>query len=1362
MRTFHNTVAAGLAAVALLTGRSAESAEIQLRRAGDVGQVTTELGEVIDLEIVIDPEGEEVTGYSFFVSFDSNVFRLVPKGPSLAGGGKQPLGTGDFLNGIVLLNDVQELGGEVILSYSEAASVQRSTATEIGVAARFAVEVLRRPLGDLSPITIEERGHDRLSHYVTADVPGTEKRFVQPLGALDLSIKGFRILSLPDIQLVEGESPDSLVLDDFVDQEGAQVVWSNQALSQIQTTILPDQENKVLLSARAGAFGTLPNRNDSLQMVFTAFEMNEGLTARDTIAIVVRSRPRIEGLQPILEFFEDEVESSLILDSFVTDADQPVSELIWSAMQGSNVEVAIDSQTHVVTFRPDADWFGRESISLTVTDRHLLTDQASIVVSVLPVNDAPQSLRRNPVYPIAGGDPVSVRLAELVVDVDDASLSITPTSEAGVLAEIQDGSLVISGVNPGRAVVELEVSDLSAETTTTRIVAVVLEPGQTVKPKIAPLPELQFKSGELGELDLEQFVADDGPFAGLTWTPSSGDELTPVSVLNGILTVGAEEGFTGTSEIELTVRDADGNEDRERLVVTVLDAAAPAAPVIDTPQRIGIVSVTESEEHETVIDLNGLVSDADHDDTQISWQAETSRGIDAAVEERTLTLSAIKGLFGSGTLNLIATDPDGNFDAEPVELLIVEPGTAPRIAQIDPIVIDSLAAVVRIDLDSFVFDDLDFASELVWTAEPDPGVAVELDPATHVLTVRREDPLDETPLSSSIRLQVTDTDGKIGGPVFVKVGLPPVFELTALADIDFFTGDTDTSLVLDDVVVARGPTDPLEWAHLPSQNLDVIIEPLSNRVRISARDPGFVGGETLLFTATDKTDRSRTAPVRVTVKSRGLAPEIRELARIDIAAAEADSSIDLDEIVIDDDPDSSLVWSFFAPPLLTVTIDSTTNVITIVADEAATGTEQIQFLVTDPAGNTDLGVLEVKILRGGEPPAVSSLPQIFLAAGTGEVQLSLDLFVTDPDTPDAEINWQVIAEAGVGARVEDRQLFISVPPGQDGSRLLELTATDPQGNEAVAELTVVIESDSKPPTFAVEVRRHEVFPELLEIVVRPSEELMGPPAIRLEGGSREVVPGVDEGAFTATYNVPPIAGPQFVQIDIEGVDLAGNTGTRVLLVALQRMDDEGGSLTHPDGLLSLNVPDAVAAPGRLAIIYRLGEEELPENTEGQDVYFVDFTGGATLQSPLTLNLFTGAGVSRRTGLLRRNSATGTWDEQPTIVDESSGWVTISLTEPGLYRPGTVSEMNTRATQKLASHPNPFPGEGGVGATQVDYELTLPGAVRLQVFNILGQRVRVLVDEDFQEAGIPATLPFSTISALASFSSARPFRSACGL
>ena len=1324
----------------LMATRGTEAAEIELRRVGD-GQeqvTTTELGEVINFEVFIDPDGEAVTGYSFFISFDSNVFGLVPKGPSLAAGGKQPLGMGPFLGGIVLLNEVRELEGQIVLSYSQAASVQRSTATEPGVAATFAVEVLRRPLGDLSRITIEQRGHDQVSHYVTADSPGTEKRFSEPLGSLDLRIKGFRIMPLPDLELVEGESADSLILDNFIDQEGAQVVWSSQALSQLQTTILPEQGNKVVFRPRIGSFGTHPNRDDSLQIVFTAFEMNEGLTASDTMSIVVRARPVIDGLPATIEFPEDEIDQRLDLDAFVTDADQDISDLIWRPTQGVNIAVEVDSQTHVATLRPAADWFGQESISLTVTDQHGLSAQASVVVSVTPVNDPPQALRHPPVYPVSGGESVAVPLTELVADVDDANLNIMPVSEPGVLALIENGALVIRGVDPGRSVIKLEVSDLDGEKTTTRVVAVVLEPGGTVKPKIAPLPDLQFKNGDLGELDLEQFVSDDGAVSALTWTPVAPDELPVVSILSGILTVGAADGFSGTSKIELTVRDPDGNEDRVSLSVTVLEPAASASPVILTTARIGIVSAEEGKEHPTVVDLDGLVVDADDDDMDIAWEAEVSNGVVANVEGTTLTLNAIEGLFGTGTLNLKATDPQGNFDNESLELLIVEPGAAPRIALLDPIVVDSLDAVVRIDLDRFVFDDVDLPSELVWKAEPDPGVVIELDPATHVLTVRREDPLDETPLSSSVQLEAIDTDGKVGGPVFLKVGLPPVFELTAIPDIEFFTGDTDTSLILGDHVVEGGQSESLDWANLPSRNLDVFIEPVTNRVHLRALQQGFVGGETLLFTATDKTDRTRTAAVRVSVKSRGLAPEIRPLARLDIAAAESDSSIDLDEIVIDDDGDAVLSWSFFAPPSLTVTIDSTTNVVTILADSNATGTEQIQFLVTDPAGNTDLGVLEVKILRGGEPPAISELPQVFLAAGVGEVRLSLDLFVTDSDTPDEQIEWRVITEAGVSARIEGRQLFIAVPAGQAGSRLLELTASDPQGNEARAELTVLIESDSTPPSFAIEVRRHQVFPGLLEIAVKPSEELMDIPSVTLAGRTGDVTPRADDGSFTTTYSVPPVEGPQFLLIVVQGTDLAGNAGSRELLVTLQRMDESGGSLTHSDGLLSLNVPDAVAAPGRLAIIYLLGEEEQPVNSEGEDVYFVDLAGETSLQSPLTLNLFRGGGVSSQSGLLRRNTDTGIWDEQPTVVDESTGWLTITITESGLYRPGTVSETNTRATQKLASNPNPFPGEGG-GGTQVEYELSLSGPVRLQVFNILGQRVKILVDEEFQEAGVWAVL-----------------------
>ena len=1344
MRHFQRThVAATLAAGLLLCCADLiGAAEIQLRRTDGQSQLTAELGEVIDFEVVIDPGEEEITGYSFWVSFDSRSLRLVQKS-SGAAGSAQPFFTGSFLGGIVLLNQFEQLEDEIFLSYSEAASVQRSRATEPDVAATFALEVVRRPFGDSSPVVIEQRGHDRFSHYVTAGDPGIEKRFVQPLGSVELRITGFRILPLPDVVLVEGEADTVFKLDDFVDQEGAEVVWSSQSLSQIPTTILVDS-NAVAMIANSGAFGSGADRNDSLQMAFTAFEMNEGLTATDTISVVVRARPEIDKLllPATISFPEDEINQSFNLDAFVTDADDALSDLIWQPTGGTFLQVNVDRASHVATFRPAPNWFGVETIELTVTDPTGLSDRATLSVAVTSVNDPPRIQQRGPVYPAIGDAPVRVQLSDLIQDVDDDlnSLTILHPAQNGVSVQRVGDALEITGIQAGRAVIELSVHDLSAAADSGRQVAVVLERGQTVGPQIARLPELHFKNGELGTLDLNQFVMDvDEADANLKWSPAVGDELSPLSIIDGRLTVGADEAFVGQTAVELTVSDSDGNEDRAILPITVIAADEAASPVIFPVIRIGIVSGEDEEGAALVtqVDLNELVADPDNADSELTWTADVSKGVSAELDEETNTLflTAISGLFGVGTLNLQVEDPGGNTDFRSIPTLIVEPGAAPRVAEFDPVVVDSLAAAVRIDLDDFVFDDEDLDSELVWTVGSEPGLEVELDPVSHILAIRREDPDEGPPASSRVQLVAIDTDGQESRPVFIQVGLPPIFQLTSVPDIEFFTGDADTSLVLDDHVTNAAPSERLDWKVAAPQNLQVLIDRESNRVHVVALDAGFVGGETLLFTATDKTGRSRTAPVRVIVKSRGLVPEIRQFEPLQIRAGEADSTtIDLDAFVVDDDPDSVLTWSFTPPLSLTVSIDSTTNQVTVAADELGQGTKQVQFLVSDPAGNTDLGVLEVTILRGGEPPVISSLPQVFVAAGAPEVQLDLDLFIEDPDTPDDEIDWQVGSEAGVSARldIDTRHLLLSVPPGQDGTRKVTLTATDPMGNQVQAELMVIIESDSTTPTFALELRRHPVITDRLELAVTPSEELMRSPVVKMAGEATDVTPGRQEGTFAATYVVPAIGEPQSVQITVEGSDLAGNVGTRDLLVVLQRMDEEGGSLPHPDGL-RLNVPDAAAGPGRLAIIYRLGEEERPADAEGQQVYFVDLAGGSDLLNPVTLNLYAGS-AAQGTGLLRRDPDAGLWDELPTIVDQAGEWLTISITASGLYRLGSVSAANTRSTQKLASHPNPFSG-AGVGSTQIEYELLLAGPVRLQVFNVLGQRVKLLVTEEFQEAGV---------------------------
>jgi len=69
---------------------------------------------------------------------------------------------------------------------------------------------------------------------------------------------------------------------------------------------------------------------------------------------------------------------------------------------------------------------------------------------------------------------------------------------------------------------------------------------------------------------------------------------------------------------------------------------------------------------------------------------------------------------------------------------------------------------------------------------------------------------------------------------------------------------------------------------------------------------------------------------------------------------------------------------------------------------------------------------------------------------------------------------------------------------------------------------------------------------------------------------------------------------------------------------------------------------------------------------------------------------------------------------------SSGDLSFSFGREGFSTPAEV-----RLHQNL---PNPFNA-----ATLIQYDLPRPGRVKIEVFNILGERVKILIDE-FQEAG----------------------------
>ena len=1048
--------APSLAAAALLAScLSAGAATIELERVSGgteiAGQLNVELGDRIELRVVLESDAEEeLTGFAFFVSYDQDVFGLVPA--TRDGDEVLAFEPGPYLDGIVLLNQVEDVDGEGFLSYAEAASVQRRTATGSGIAATFALEVVRRPLGDLAVIAVEQRGHDRVSHYITEDAPGTEKSFATPLGSLAVRVTGFRTLPLPDVTVVEGEPTTVFDLDDFVDQEGADVLWSNRLRSELSTEIDP-QTNAVTMTAQQGAFGQQGTREPTLSMVFTAFEMVEGLTVSDTIRVEVLARPKTEDVPATVTFNEDGVNRNLDLDAFVEDLDDQPQELSWFAVGGSNVVVEVDESSHVATFSAAPNWFGDEEIQLVVRDGRGLADTAVTLVVVIPVNDPPTSSRNAPVYPIVGGDAVRVPLSELIADVDDDLdlIALDLEVEGGITAEPGGGDLVIAGIEAGRGIVRLTATDPSGAAVLARQVVVALAPGESVRPEIQMLPELRFVNGNVGTLDLNPLALDDEPSAALQWSPGASDSLNP-TVRDGVLIVSASADFTGATGLQLSVEDSDGNTDTATLTVTVLASDGDLGPRITPPGVVGVVAGGD----ETLLVLDNIVG-----------------------------VGAVAALTEPGSLALAAFDPDGHSDAATIPVLVVSPGAAPALAEIASVVLDSTAAEVRIDLDAFVFDDLDFESELFWTVELEPGVEAELDPVSHGLRISRAPEVDGVapPPLSRMKLQVRDTDGQISTTI-IAVELPPVFRLTPIATIEFFTGDGDTSLVLDDHVVTNA-SEGVTWSlGAEPQNLLVEIDEASSRVIVSAREPGFVGSETVVFLATDATGRSRPATAITTVKTRGLAPQIREFTRLEIPAGESDG-LDLDDFVVDDDPDSVLLWTFSASADLLVEHDQLTNEVTISADAVGSGLQKVQFVVLDPAGNTAVEILEVLIVRGGLAPRINPLPQFLLPTGSaGEQKISLDLYIVDEDTPLEEIIWSVSAEPGISARVENRELFISAPAGQEGVRRLTLRATDPQGNQVQAELTVVLQGDNEAPRFSVQVRRNSVIGDLLELVIR--------------------------------------------------------------------------------------------------------------------------------------------------------------------------------------------------------------------------------------------------------------------------------------
>ncbi|MGB2804495.1 MAG: M6 family metalloprotease domain-containing protein [Candidatus Zixiibacteriota bacterium] len=302
--------------------------------------------------------------------------------------------------------------------------------------------------------------------------------------------------------------------------------------------------------------------------------------------------------------------------------------------------------------------------------------------------------------------------------------------------------------------------------------------------------------------------------------------------------------------------------------------------------------------------------------------------------------------------------------------------------------------------------------------------------------------------------------------------------------------------------------------------------------------------------------------------------------------------------------------------------------------------------------------------------------------------------------------------------------------------------------------------DTGPPTFTVGVLQNPVFSAELNIYTFPSESLKTAPTVTVGEDTLGVSEIYYEGEtiYASTYELDASGT---IQIKVVGTDLADNEGEHTETFAAGSISPSGGYVISHDNVLRLEVGSG-ALDRKEFLLVMIADKALSGN-HVLDSYLEtrpvaspiisladgnqDIVSAAYSISPTELRLkakakltFSYAGIDLegrdQRGPIIHRLQQGIWMPIPSYLDPQKQQVVGFISSLGIYqlRYGDRErpEVAPRVHALSGSYPNPFNN-----STSIRYEISSPGRVKIEIHNLLGQRVVTLVD-DYRPTGRYAT------------------------
>ncbi|MCC7261627.1 MAG: hypothetical protein IT369_03800 [Candidatus Latescibacteria bacterium] len=696
--------------------------------------------------------------------------------------------------------------------------------------------------------------------------------------------------------------------------------------------------------------------------------------------------------------------TSLQLDHFLFDPLYRPDQIQWTISPSPALNLDFDGANRLVRLQAPATTSLWEQLRLTATNPDGQTAAAAVEVFV---NGGPQLAPDLGPLTFAEDQPFSWPLDNLASDPDAGpgkmQWQCSASPELGASLDQATRTLRFAPLTDwhGEGSLTLIVADEFGFADTAQVSLVVVPVEDAPRFRISPNVRL-IRGRQDSSLTRQLLLSD------VEQTPEElllsweGADHIGVQERAGRLVLSAPLDWTGTEEIRLVGTDPSGLSAQTPLTVSVVPSLAPI--VQEPPHRRGIAPGTDF-----VLELDPLVVDPDDEIQNLRWQVSGQSQLSAKLSStRAVRIEAPASFAGTETLHFAVVDPSGEGTGFELVIFAAAADGSPTISPLPELAIPLGGVDTSLDLDEYLYDLDQEPARMSWTAGPVEGVAVRIDPETHVLVVSPA--ADAAAGPRQVELRALDPDGHqalqylslrlIGDdPIDPGPEVPPDTSatpplaplLTTLPALAIAAGQFDQSLDLDDFV-SQGDAATLTWEVQAPAHLTGLVDSQTHRLLVLA-DGGFDGEAFLIVRARDPLGRSVDAVLRVQLAAPAAALTLPGTLAIDLLEGDTEIRVPLSDLFPEGQVPAGLSWEASADPALSITVDAAAGVLVLSGAQPWTRSQTLTLTARDAQNHLATGQLQLEV-HPADGSAGQEVPEFRLALVANPLQPDfLDLYV---------------------------------------------------------------------------------------------------------------------------------------------------------------------------------------------------------------------------------------------------------------------------------------------------------------------------------------------------------------------------------